>query len=96
MAWVHVPNRSPRPGLGRFWGLINPGLWQLIWREHWDAVIAHMGLGYIYASFWIAATAAKFKKIPFLFGTDAYDFQPEMDADGKSLLRFGYYRASFG
>jgi hypothetical protein len=55
-----------------------------------------MGLGYIYASFWIAATAAKFKKIPFLFGTDAYDFQPEMDADGKSLLRFGYYRASFG
>ena len=22
--WVYVPNRSPRPGLWRFWGLINP------------------------------------------------------------------------
>lgn len=85
--WVHVPNRSPRPGLGRFWGLINPGLWQLIWREHWDAVIAHMGLGYIYASFWIAATAAKFKKIPFLFGTDAYDFQPRDGRQWKVPLK---------
>jgi len=24
--WVHVPNRAARPGLGRFFGLFNPGL----------------------------------------------------------------------
>jgi hypothetical protein len=28
--WVHVPNRSPRPGLGHFFGLFNPGLWKII------------------------------------------------------------------
>src|SRR5207253_1641799 len=26
--WLHVPNRSPRPALGRFFGLVNPGLWR--------------------------------------------------------------------
>ena len=25
--WVHLPNRSPVPGLGRFFGLFNPGVW---------------------------------------------------------------------
>ncbi|MFA0751472.1 MAG: hypothetical protein SLRJCFUN_001875 [Candidatus Fervidibacter sp.] len=78
--WIYVPNCSPRPGLGRFLGLINPGLWQIIRQGHWDAVIAHMGLGYIYASFWIAAIAAKLNGIAFLFGTDAYDLQPR---DGR-------------
>ena len=28
--WVHVPNRSPRPGIGHFFGLLNPALGKLI------------------------------------------------------------------
>ena len=28
--WIHMPNRAWRPGLGRFFGLWNPGLWKLI------------------------------------------------------------------
>ena len=28
--WVYVRNRSPRPVLLRFFGLINPGLWKLV------------------------------------------------------------------
>jgi hypothetical protein len=28
--WVQVPNHSWHAGLGRFWGLFNPGCW--VWR----------------------------------------------------------------
>lgn len=38
--WVEVPNKSPRPGLGRFFGLINPGLWELVGKGSFDAVVA--------------------------------------------------------
>src|SRR6266852_9013044 len=50
--WVQIPNRSLRPGLGRFWGLFNPGLWKLIREEHFDAIVCHVG--YVFSSFWIA------------------------------------------
>jgi hypothetical protein len=72
--WVHVPNRSPRPGLGRFFGLINPGLWKLVTRGDYDAVVLYTG--YLYASFWIAVAAAKLRRVPILFGTDAVDLVP--------------------
>ena len=50
-SWRHVPNRSPAPGLGRFWGLCNPGLWGVAQSGGFDAVI--LLTGYRYASFWI-------------------------------------------
>src|SRR5438067_509076 len=28
--WVRVPNKSPRPNLKAFFGLVNPGLWRLV------------------------------------------------------------------
>lgn len=31
--WVQVPNRSLRPAIGRFFGLINSGLWKLVRRD---------------------------------------------------------------
>ena len=37
--WVHVPNRSPWPARGRFFGLFNPGLWGLVRRVGFDAVV---------------------------------------------------------
>jgi glycosyltransferase involved in cell wall biosynthesis len=67
--WTHVRNRSLRPGLGRFFGLLNPGLWQIIRRGHYDSVILYTG--YRYASFWIAVAAAKLSGAGVLFGTDA-------------------------
>jgi len=77
--WVRVPNRSTRPGLGRFFGLINPGLWRLIKSGSYDAVVAYTG--YACVSFWIAMAAAKFNRTAFFFGTDAHGLAAR---DGKS------------
>ena len=76
--WVHVPNRSPWPGVGRFLGLINPGLWNLIRDGSFDAVVPMTG--YMHAAFWIAVAAAKSKRLPVLFGGDAHEMAPR---DGK-------------
>lgn len=70
--WVHLPNRSPRPGLGRFFGLFNPGVWRLIRRGHFDAVILP---GYFYLTAWIAIAAAKWNGTPILFITDSHDLR---------------------
>ena len=71
-SWVAVPNRSPRPGLGRFFGLINPGLWALIRDGKFDAVFIS---GYFYASAWIAIAAAKWRGLPILFTTEAHSLR---------------------
>jgi glycosyltransferase involved in cell wall biosynthesis len=68
-SWKEIPNRSLRPGLGRFFGIVNPGLWTLIRQGRFDALL--LGAGYVYASFWIGLLAAKFSRVPVLFGTDA-------------------------
>jgi glycosyltransferase involved in cell wall biosynthesis len=73
-SWVNVPNRSPFPGLGRFLGLLNPGLWKLIRRGGFDAVMIFTG--YACASFWIAVAAAKSNGTALLFGTDATTVRP--------------------
>ena len=70
--WVLVPNRSPRPGLGRFTGLINPGLWKLVRTGKFDAVVVY---GYAKVSFWIAILAALSARIPLVMGTDAVKFR---------------------
>jgi len=72
--WVQVPNRSLRPGLGRFFGLFNPGLWKLVSTGGFDAVLTYTG--YFYLSFWILAGAAKTTRTPLLFGTDASSLRP--------------------
>jgi glycosyltransferase involved in cell wall biosynthesis len=72
--WIEVPNRALRPGLGRFFGLVNTSLWGKIRRGGYDAVVLYTG--YRYASFWIALSAAKIRGIPVLFGTDATGLQP--------------------
>ncbi len=67
--WVHLPNRSPIPGLGRFFGLFNPGVWTLIRKNHFDAAILP---GYFYCTAWIAIAAAKWNGTPILFVTDSH------------------------
>jgi glycosyltransferase involved in cell wall biosynthesis len=72
--WIQIPNKSPWPGLGRFLGLINPGLWKLVSNGGYDAVVVYTG--YAYASFWITLAAAKLHRVPMLFGTDAQGLAP--------------------
>lgn len=76
--WTQVANKSFKPGLGRFFGLINPELWNLIDKGNFDAVFAYTG--YMYASFWIAVAAVKKSHTPLLFYADTTSLLPR---DGK-------------
>src|ERR1700722_2399807 len=69
--WIAVKNRSISPGLNSFFGLFNPGIWRLASREKFDAIVLYTG--YICATFWIALAAAKWNRVPVLFGTDAHE-----------------------
>lgn len=84
-SWVHVPNKSPRPGLGRFFGLFNPGLWKLVTEGGYDAVVIYTG--YVYASFWIVVAAASLRRIPLLFGTDATSLSPRATSRWKVRVK---------
>ena len=76
-SWAQVPNRGS--GAESFFGLFNPGLWKLIRRGDYDAVLCYVG--YLRATFWIACMASKFSKAAFIFGTDASSLAPR---DGRS------------
>jgi glycosyltransferase involved in cell wall biosynthesis len=84
-SWVHIPNRSLRPGLGRFFGLINPGLWTLIRSQSFDAVVIYTG--YMCASFWIANFAAKSCGIPVLISSDSSSLFQREGKRWKTLLK---------
>lgn len=79
--WLQIPNKSPRPGRGRFLGLLNTGLWSLVRDGDFDAVVTYTG--YKYASFWIVVAATKVYGKALLFGTDAH----EMASQGRSIWR---------
>lgn len=72
--WVCLKNSSPHPGLGRFFGFLNFGLWKLVRDGKYDAVVLYTG--YVYASFWITILAALRSGTPLLFGTDATSIDP--------------------
>lgn len=77
-AWVELPNIAIAPGLGRFFGLINPGLWTMVRDGNFDVVLAYTG--YANLSFWVLVMASKIYRVPILFGTDATSLKPR---DGK-------------
>lgn len=83
--WVKLRNIFPRSVVGKFLGLINPGVWRLIRAGKFDAVI--MFTGYICATFWIALAAAKLSGVPILFGTDAHDVSPRDDHAWKTKIK---------
>src|SRR5262249_27440589 len=72
--WQCLPNRLGKADLGSFFGLLNTGIWRLIRRGNFDAVVLYAGDGY--ATFWMAVAAAKASRTAVLFGTDATSFQP--------------------
>jgi glycosyltransferase involved in cell wall biosynthesis len=83
--WLRIPNRSPRPGLGHFLGLLNTGLWSLVRDGGFDAIVIFTG--YKYASFWIAAAAAKVYGKVLLFGTDAHEMASQERSIWKSRTK---------
>ena len=94
--WKQVPNRARRPGLAGFFGLVNPGLWRMIRKGRYDAVIIYTG--YRYASFWIALAAAKITGTKIMFGTDATSIAAREGSRLKSwikprILSFIFHRA---
>ncbi|MGH9865713.1 MAG: glycosyltransferase family 4 protein [Candidatus Acidiferrales bacterium] len=83
--WIKVRNISPRPAVGKFFGLINPGVWRLIRSGKFDAVV--LFTGYICSTFWMAIVAAKLSGVPVLFGTDAHDLSPRDDRSWKTKIK---------
>lgn len=83
--WVQVPNRSLRPRLGHFWGLWNPGLWKLVRRGKFDAIVIYTG--YMCASFWIAVLAAKSAGVAVLISTDSTTLQSREGKRWKESLK---------
>jgi len=83
--WVHVPNKSLGPRLGHFFGLWNPGLWQLIRNGNFDAVVIYTG--YMCASFWIAVLAAKSRGVPVLISTDSTTLHSREEKRWKEWLK---------
>jgi glycosyltransferase involved in cell wall biosynthesis len=84
-SWILAPNLSWRPGVGRFFGLINTELWHMVRTRQYDAVVSYAG--YSYATFWIVAVAAKWSGIPFLFGTDATGLAPRVGSGLKAKIK---------
>jgi glycosyltransferase involved in cell wall biosynthesis len=58
-----VRNRSPKPTVGKSWGVFNPSLPALIRDSHIDVLLVH---GYSHMSHWLAYTAAVWSKTPYL------------------------------
>jgi glycosyltransferase involved in cell wall biosynthesis len=83
--WIELPNRSFRPRLERFWGLVNPGVWKLIRDGRFDAVAVYTG--YVYATFWIAVAAAKARGTPVFFGTDSHELAPRNASGWKTAVK---------
>jgi glycosyltransferase involved in cell wall biosynthesis len=83
--WVEVKNNSPKPRLGKFFGLFNIDIWKMVTKEEFDAVIVYTG--YTYASFWIALFAAKLKSKAFLFSTDGSTLEPRNKLKLKTWLK---------
>jgi glycosyltransferase involved in cell wall biosynthesis len=79
-SWVHVPNGGS--ATENFFGLSNWGLWNVIRKGRFDAVLCYVS--YTRATFWISYFASKVSSTAFLFGTDTVTLSP---LDGKMWKR---------
>lgn len=70
-AWKQLTNYSPSSRLGKFYGLINPGVIKLVAKS--DCCVVY---GHAYITFWLAICAAKLLGKPVLLGTDATYIDP--------------------
>ena len=79
---------------GFVFGLVNPGIWELISEGKFDAVV--LFTGYVCATFWIALAAAKWHRIPVLFGTDAHELAPRDHKVWKLWIKRWLWPTLFG
>lgn len=82
--WSIAPNRSPRPGLGRFGGLLNPSIWGTIRNGRFDVVLV---AGYSYASYWIAMAAARASGAALVLSSDGTTIAPRDNAGWKKRVK---------
>jgi glycosyltransferase involved in cell wall biosynthesis len=82
-SWSKVPNRGS--GGDSFFGLRNPGLWNIIRGGNYDAILCFTG--YLNATFWISRAAASLSRTAFLFGTDAIALASRDGRAWKSSLK---------
>ena len=93
--WKQVRNYSPSPRLGKFYGLINPGVIKLV--SSYDCCVVY---GHAYISFWLAICTAKLLGKPVLLGTDATYIDPHNGGRAwkaslkKKVLPFLYNRVA--
>ena len=83
--WIQVPNKARRPGLGRFFGLWNPGLWSLLRSQPWDAIV--LCTGYVFASHWLALFAARSAGVPVIFSSDTSVIESRDQARWKRWVK---------
>jgi glycosyltransferase involved in cell wall biosynthesis len=92
--WVSLPNCSPVPKADSFFNLVNPGIWRLISHGKFDAVVLYTG--YVCATFWMAMAAAKWNRVPVLFGTDAHELAPRDHKGWKLWVKRWLWPRLFG
>lgn len=80
--WMQLRNYSPLPRLGKFYGLINPGIIGLV--SNSDCCVVY---GHSYMSFWLAIAAAKLCRKPLLLTTDATYLDSQYGGNWKSSLK---------
>ncbi|MGD1900507.1 MAG: hypothetical protein ACFB16_26655, partial [Phormidesmis sp.] len=92
--WVKVANQAPKPGIGRFFGLMNLSLWRRVRTGNFDAVVIYTG--YSYFTFWVVAAAAKLTGVSLMFGTDAHELRPQGRSNSKAQLKKKLMTKDFG
>lgn len=80
--WEHVTNWSPLPQLGRFYGLINPGIVRRVFAS--DCVIVY---GHSYITFWLAIAAAKLGGKSLILTTDATHLELSDNSGWKTKVK---------
>ena len=80
--WKQLRNYSPAPRLGKFYGLINPGVIRLISKS--DCCVVY---GHSYVSFWLAMATAKILRKPLLLTTDATYMESQYGGSWKSSVK---------
>lgn len=84
-SWVEVAPSTQRTGLGGSVKKMGEELWKLTHTKDLDAIVIYTG--YHQFSFWLSLVAAKTKKIPILFGTDAHEFSARDKKSWKQTLK---------
>lgn len=80
--WIHLTNWSPLPQLGKFYGLINPGVVRRVLGS--DCVVV---FGHSYITFWLAIAAAKLAGKPLILTTDATQLELANKSKWKTRMK---------